>query len=292
MSTLKAFISFVFLTFSFLRLTYARDIVTLLDTPLQIYKGRFKQGDNPHWASKDINDSSWEKISLPDNWNKSRKSYQGIVWYRFRIKIAESLKGRPISILLLKSNMVHALYLNGDLIGQSGRFEPPARTWNYPAIYHIPSPLIQYGKENIIAIRLFGFKNSLSGLHSPLLIGDHDKAQSLFDRTMWIRVYSSQVFFFILLAVSINHLMLFYRRPRDQIYLYFGITCLLWAINLSNNFLKYIPIPYLLWEKIVFSSIAISVHLFLIFTLRYLGKREKKIEFLNLITGGIGFTSL
>ncbi|MFQ5456406.1 MAG: 7TM diverse intracellular signaling domain-containing protein [Nitrospirota bacterium] len=282
----------ILLIFSFCQTLLAEDIITSIDNPFQIDIGKFRQGDNPDWASKDIDDSSWEEIIIPDNWNKTRKSYHGIGWYRFRVKITEGLKGKPLSILLLKSTMTHALYFNGDLIGKSGRFDPPALTWNYPALYNIPHSIIQYGKYNIIAIRLFGFKNSLSGIHSPLLITDTDRSQAIFDRRIWFQVYSSQVLSFLLLAVSIYHLMLFYKRPRDQAYLYFGICCLLGAIGLSNNFLKNIPVSYMVWNKILLSLIAIFVHLFLIFTLRYLGEKKRNIELINLIIGSIGLLSL
>ncbi|MFV1950991.1 MAG: 7TM diverse intracellular signaling domain-containing protein [Nitrospinota bacterium] len=275
-----------------LHTVHAGDIITTLDKPVQINTGKFKQGDNPIWASKDMDDSSWEDVFLPDDWNISRKYYQGIGWYRFKLKVSEGLKGESLGILLKRSNMVHALYFNGNLIGTSGTFEPPARTWNYPATYNINPNTIQYGKENIIAIKLFGFKNSLSGLHSPLLITAPEKAEILFNRAMWLRVYSSQIFCFILLTISAYHFIFFYKRPRDQVSLYFALCSLLWAINLSNNFLKYIPMPYLIWEKIIFSSIAISGHIFLVFAHRYVGKKSRNIELLNVVIGSIGFLSL
>ena len=47
-------------------------------------------------------------------------------------------------------------YLNGVKIGATGQMPPAFKgAWNAPRRYEVPASAVQYGQDNVIAIRVF-----------------------------------------------------------------------------------------------------------------------------------------
>ena len=123
---------------------------------------KFADDDDPDFKSPDFDDSDWIKVSIPADWETQGFSdYDGIGWYRVKITIPESLKNDELIVLLGKIDDVDESYFNGKLIGKTGRIPAHGKTYDYNEeykeirAYEIPSELIQYGKENTIAVRVY-----------------------------------------------------------------------------------------------------------------------------------------
>jgi hypothetical protein len=93
---------------------------------------RYRYGDNPGWASPSFDDSSWA-VAPNGVWPISPFRSDGIVWVRFRIPVpAHPAAGlalllvRPYLRLVLPSSpsASEQVFLDGRLIGQSGRLPP------------------------------------------------------------------------------------------------------------------------------------------------------------------------
>lgn len=104
-----------------------------------------------------LNDSRWQKINLPHDWSvkgqlsptlASCTGYLpgGTGWYRKTIQIPESKKGEHIYLYFEGVYNRSEVYLNGKLLGK--------RPNGYISFLYDATPFIEFGKENVIAVRV------------------------------------------------------------------------------------------------------------------------------------------
>ena len=122
-----------------------------------IKEWRFSIGDNDKWISPGFDDSHWEKIKVPSKWeNEGFHGYDGYAWYRANFD-GRALNEHQTHFLMPGIiDDADATYLNGELVGKSGRFPPKHRmafTWNRK--YYIPTRLINFGGDNLISVRVY-----------------------------------------------------------------------------------------------------------------------------------------
>ncbi len=120
---------------------------------------RFQTGDNPKFSNPEFNDQGWKKIKSNGLWkNQGYKDYKGVAWYRTSVVIPSSLKKdneliKVVQISLGKIGNEDITHINGQKIGSTmGR--------NTERSYLIPFGLINWDKENVIAIRVKGDNNN------------------------------------------------------------------------------------------------------------------------------------
>ena len=118
---------------------------------------KFSIGDDLSWANPAFNDSDWDQISAPSPWeNEGYKDYNGYAWYRKSFHLNNVRDNSTIYLLLGRIDDADEVYLNGKLIGKSGKFPP-----NYESAYSVsrkyiisPEDLNTDG-ENLIAVRVY-----------------------------------------------------------------------------------------------------------------------------------------
>ena len=117
---------------------------------------KFSIGNNMDWADPDYNDSDWEEIYAPGNWeNEGFNGYDGYAWYRTSVDGGIFEKNKDFYLMAGYIDDVDRVYFNGTLIGKSGNFPPGYRTaFRAKREYLIPNELIRSG-ENVIAIQVF-----------------------------------------------------------------------------------------------------------------------------------------
>lgn len=131
------------------------------DTPyISVVSGewKFNKGDNIAWKEEGFDDSAWQKVTLPANWEKHSDYREDNVygWFRREVKVPEEYKGKDVTISVGMIDDVDETYFNGELIGTTGSFPPDYITaWNVVREYRVHSKLIKYGRKNIIAVRVF-----------------------------------------------------------------------------------------------------------------------------------------
>ena len=144
---------FTFLLFSLFMISLSvmcQDTNHILDIST---KWKFHTGDNPEYSRPDLNDTDWKSISLGKNWeSQGYVNYDGIAYYRLWIKIPASLKEGTnlINCLLLTLGRIDdedITYFNGKKIGSSDMY-------NIDRNYFIPFELVNWGGENLIAVRV------------------------------------------------------------------------------------------------------------------------------------------
>ena len=117
---------------------------------------KFRLGDNMQWSASDFDDSRWDEIYAPSEWeNEGFNGYDGYAWYRKTID-GEAFKGRyDLQLNLGYIDDADQVFFNGQLIGYSGTFPPNFNTaYNAKRIYNIPQELIREDR-NVIAVRIY-----------------------------------------------------------------------------------------------------------------------------------------
>ena len=120
-------------------------------------KWKFNVGDNPYWANPNFDDSQWDEIYAPGDWeNQGYRKYDGFAWYRKKITPGEQHSDKVIYLELGYIDDVDEVFINGVKVGQTGKFPPHFSTgYKTNRRYLVPNQLIHFGKENTIAIRVF-----------------------------------------------------------------------------------------------------------------------------------------
>ncbi len=144
---------------------------------------KFRPGDNLDYAAPSFNDSQWVPIQVDRNWeNQGYEKLDGFAWYRIKFLVPSRMKDIAylkdgLRIFLGKINNFDQSFLNGKVFGINAQLvtaDTPIDTaftkadmsmWNVSRSYVLPcdDPRILWGKENVIAIRVFD-EGGLGGL--------------------------------------------------------------------------------------------------------------------------------
>jgi len=136
---------------------------------------KFSVGDDMRWANPSWDDSGWDQLTVPDKWeDQGYDDYNGFAWYRKTFTISE-LPGN-VRLILQLGNIDDAeeVYLNGKLIGRSGKFPPVFQTaYGEERKYTIPAGWLVEKGNNTIAIRVYDTFLDGGILNGPIAIS-HD----------------------------------------------------------------------------------------------------------------------
>ena len=118
---------------------------------------RFEIGDDMEFADIDFDDSRWELVHVPSMWeNEGFPGYDGYAWYRKNFHLPEDLKNAMLYVKLGYIDDVDQVYLNGHFLDGKGSFPPHYDTaYNIERTYFVPSELINFGEDNLLAVRVY-----------------------------------------------------------------------------------------------------------------------------------------
>lgn len=118
---------------------------------------RFSVGDNKNWANPDFDDSSWDKIYVPSEWeDQGYNDYNGFAWYRKSVRIQKKYSQSSLYLYLGRIDDVDEVYFNGVRIGGTGTLPPAySSAYNSQRRYFIPQNLVKYNGDNVIAVRVY-----------------------------------------------------------------------------------------------------------------------------------------
>ncbi len=120
---------------------------------------KFQLGDDLTFSDPTFNDDDWRLIDLPHDWSiegktdinnpmKGAGGYfpSGIGWYRKSFNVPADWQNKKISIYFEGVYMNSEVFVNGKSVG----FHP----YGYTSFYYDITPFLQFGKENVIAVRV------------------------------------------------------------------------------------------------------------------------------------------
>jgi Beta-galactosidase jelly roll domain len=149
---------------------------------------KFRIGDKITWASPTYDDSDWETIIAPSAWEEEGfNGYDGFAWYRKKFDGKKLSKEETYYINLGYIDDTDEVYLNGKLIGLSGSMPPKFKTaYNSERKYSLPNDIIDFTKENNIAIRVFDVTQGGGIIDGQLGIYRAPKSRMLVDlKGLW-----------------------------------------------------------------------------------------------------------
>ncbi len=118
---------------------------------------KFILNDVNNGQAIELDDASWQRVTLPHDWSvrgqlsptlASCTGYLpgGIGWYRKKLDIPVEKKGQRVYLYFEGVYNRGEVYINGQLLGK--------RPNGYISFYYDATPFIQYGQENVIAVRV------------------------------------------------------------------------------------------------------------------------------------------
>jgi hypothetical protein len=118
---------------------------------------KFSIGDDIKWADPSFNDSGWDQISVPADWeSQGYDDYNGYAWYRKTFTIREVPANTTIYLLLGRIDDADVVYLNGQQVGKSGKFPPDFKTsYDVEREYIINPALLRKDAENVISVKVY-----------------------------------------------------------------------------------------------------------------------------------------
>jgi len=229
--------------------------------------------------------SSWESITLPDNWHQRLPGYDGFGWYAFNILLPQAPKDLW-GIYIPQLSMNAELYINGSITSGGGSMQGPvSRYWNLPLYFQIAPSMLHEG-TNEIKIRLRGFSDGNAGL-APVFIG-LDK--SLFPVYRMRLLHSHELSvgaFSVNLALGLI-LLVWWRASRDIAFLWFASGSLLSCVYILDSFWVNASFSHYDWRWITHATVAWSMCFYYLFMLRMLERGVGWPERVLLIYTGIG----
>ncbi|MGH2444057.1 MAG: beta galactosidase jelly roll domain-containing protein, partial [Chloroflexota bacterium] len=120
-------------------------------------------GERNGWYLPGFDDSSWQPVSLPDNW-QMRAQTSPVGWYRahFSLSIPARLKA-PIGLLIPHASDKAVIWLNGWLLGRYWEQRGPQH------LFYLPQGILNTQGDNVLAIAVWN-RGHTGGLSSvPVL---------------------------------------------------------------------------------------------------------------------------
>lgn len=118
---------------------------------------KFSIGNDPKWSDPNYDDSNWDQIYAPADWEKNGyNDYNGYAWYRKKFDVYNAPENATLYLMVGKIDDVDEVYLNGVRIGQTGEFPPMyKKAWDIQRRYIIPNDLLNKNGQNVIAVKVY-----------------------------------------------------------------------------------------------------------------------------------------
>ena len=137
-----------------------------VDVPI-VAGWKFKTGDDPAWKNVRYDDALWNTIVVPAYWEpQGYPDYDGFAWYRVKFRVPNDLLDKRLILLLGKVDDFDETFLNGELIGRTGKMEsrlqdiPGSDAYAQLRAYYIPSEDLRRDEDNVLAVRVYdGYKD-------------------------------------------------------------------------------------------------------------------------------------
>jgi hypothetical protein len=165
---------------------------------------QFHTGDDPAWASPNLDDSQWESIQTDKPWGAQQHfGYTGYAWYRRHIDFAPGPSDKlDLSLAVGYVSDVYEIYWNGTKIGGYGTMPPHYRSYwgGLPQVYSLGKP-----QPGVLAIRVWNNipassdSGSSGGLYAPPRLGTADAITALLTSRNYLWLKGSQYSFAIVL---------------------------------------------------------------------------------------------
>ncbi len=246
---------------------------------------RFHPGDDADgklgWANPAFDDSRWALLGSSRTWNEQGyKGYSGFAWYRFKVIVPA--QSQRLGILIPQLRTSYEVYADGKLVGKFGGVPPQGRyIVGFDRIFPIPIDRSSASQTITIAIRVWSMDwlSHLGGGPSGApTIGEMGALKAIKTQNDWGRFWalaSGNALMLMNLVAAFAGFFLFWMRPADREYLWFGLYELLTGVqHLCLDWVIFYPTD---WKRewLLNDFLAVASWLFfLVFVFRILNGRR------------------
>lgn len=180
------------------------------------------RGDSTNFTATDVAGEGWTAYSPPSPLSSLLPGEPGIYWLRVRFTLEGAPQEKPLGICLGKIDSASEVYVNGALIGSAGRIDAPAEeAYDRELLYEIPSGVLNFGGENVVAIRTRDvFRYRGGGIYSGTpVIGE----LRVLIKTFYVRQLAELVLILLYVTIGAHFLMLFTKLPDRKDFLMFSV---------------------------------------------------------------------
>ena len=237
-------------------------------------------------ANDKLPTQGWAAVTLPDNWSRQRREAQGIGWYRLGFVLpADNPSTSDVGLTVKRLSMAAEFYLNGHLLSPpmpAGEPQAPAaRMWNTPQYRALPRDWLRPG-HNEIAVRLYSYRDYNGGL-GAVAVGPDAAVYRMYRESHFLHSTTTAAATVVLTVMGLMALAIGLRfksasSKTTSSPLYLGLSCLLWAVWLLNNFLETIPLSWFWWGWPMHSLGGWVPVLMLMYCHRYMGMARPRLE--------------
>ncbi|MCF7853750.1 MAG: hypothetical protein K9N51_03050 [Candidatus Pacebacteria bacterium] len=139
--------------------------------PIENWKFRLdpeRVGVDQGWMRPDIHDDKWDSIRIGANWESQGYDYNGVAWYRQRVK----LHNRPGQRTMLHFGAVDeqaTVFIDGKRVGHNQGEPEGWEAWDQPFAMDITPFLTDDDREHLLVIRVLDH-SSAGGIWKPVFV--------------------------------------------------------------------------------------------------------------------------
>ncbi|MCK9280009.1 MAG: hypothetical protein M0P71_05275 [Melioribacteraceae bacterium] len=159
---------------------------------------KFSSSDNIKWKEVTYDDAKWDDIMVPMHWEECGYiDYDGYGWYRIKFTLPDKLKNKNLVLVLGKIDDIDETYLNGKLVGSTGERDNMRQSYSQFRGYYLSSDDLIFGKENVLAVRVYDGMQGGGIYDGPLGFISQDKytkfwreQKSQSNKSFWQRLFN------------------------------------------------------------------------------------------------------
>ncbi len=192
---------------------------------------RYKLGDSIVWRLDSYDDKKWTKGNGING--------KAIFWLRFRLENKEVVKPLGVKVIALGA---YQLYLNGELLGESGRVGDVEQeiAGNHVNYFLIPDSLAKPGLM-LFALRASNFNAKTHFSFFNIKVGPYRELVEYPLRNALIICILAGCF----LIGVIYYIFLYFNNPNEKQFMFFALICLLFFLLMSAEYLpRFLEYPY------------------------------------------------
>jgi signal transduction histidine kinase len=210
--------------------------------------------------------------TLPYRWDAEQSGTEGKA--RFLLPFSYSGSAEPQALFIVRVGNTYEVTLNGVVLGTKGAPGDPYADNKKPVFFNIPPGLLR--DKNLLTIDI----NAQNGRHAgltPVVFGPAEEVRELY-RASWRERITGYFVMSIISGVLGALALLLWLRQHERMYVYYGLSELLFAFRISDPQFDVTPLAWPWWGIAGFSAQAIASALIWKFVLSVMDRHHGAIR--------------
>jgi len=238
---------------------------------VELRQARFAIGD----YDGRFGDASQRVVTLPHAWEVTNPGATGDGWYTLEWTL-DTLPTTPQALCMTALTMPTEVYLNGELVGASGRLNGRRpRSYEQSRYIDIPAGLLRLG-TNYLGVHVRAREPDIAGL-GPVLTGEAPALRERAREVLFVHTIGPAAISIATLTVGVFIFLLWLRR-REPGYALFSGAVVLWSLHTLVSLAPEPLLPQPHWTVLWTAAYLLFVAMLCLFCIRFAGVRWPKYE--------------